>query len=457
LLFVALACAACFTPAQNDTWWHLRQGEVIWNGGALLRDHFSYTVNGGYWQNREWLSQVVFYLLFRAGGLPLLTGVLAAFITGAWYLSWTLMTGPTTERLVLLAPALITSSLGWSLRPQVFTFFFVSATAVAVSRRRWWPLPLMFLVWANLHGGVVIGYGLLATGVWCLLWQREFRDASKLATVGLLAILATLLTPLGYRLWTDTLDAANRMRQAGVFEFQPPTLGALELLPFWLLTVSLVALTVADRPWVRRDSPARGFVVVGALALIPVGLLAYRNTPLTLLLAVPAVDALLQRRLQSHTNPGVRQERYLLNAAILTVMFITATGAVAYAWTSPAKRQGWKPLAPAAITALASCPRNLYNRFGEGGFIIWFVPSQKVFIDSRFDPYPTALIVEHLAVERSGNYAPLFARFDIHCAYVPRESILAKRLRQDGWSIAFDGDGWEVLRTESRSNARAAN
>src|SRR5262249_14452870 len=128
LLFIALAAAACFMPAQNDTWWHLREGEILWRGAAPLTDQFSYTVAGAYWPNREWLSQIVFYGLFRAGGLPLLTGVLAAFVVAAWYLSWRLTTGRSTIRVMLVALALVTSSIQWSLRPQIFTFFFVSVT-----------------------------------------------------------------------------------------------------------------------------------------------------------------------------------------------------------------------------------------------------------------------------------------------------------------------------------------
>jgi hypothetical protein len=442
-----LACAACFMPAQNDTWWHLRQGEVIWNGGAPLQDSFSHTVNGGYWQNREWLAQVLFYLLFRVGGLPLLTGVLAALVTSAWYLSWSLMKGPTTQRLVLMACALITSSIEWAVRPQVFTLFFVSATATMIARRLWWPLPFVFLVWANLHGGVVVGYGLLVVGICCLIMHREFREASKLGVIGLIAFLATGFTPLGYRLWTDTWHAVDQMRQSGVLEFQPPTLSAPALLPFWLLTSALVALAAAERPWASKDSPAREFIVVSALGMVVVGLVALRNTPLTLLLAVPAVDALLRRRLRADARP-IRREWHVLNAAVLAVLLIVGSSAVAYGWTHPANRQGWNPMPAQAIDAVAACPQNLYNRFDEGGFIIWFVPSQKVFIDSRFDPYPVELLREHVNVERSGEYEELFRRFAIHCALLPRDSVLATRLRRDGWGTTYDRDGWVVVQTD---------
>ena len=74
LLFLAIALAAFLMPAQGDTWWQLRAGQEMWRTrDVLLRDTFSHTVNGAPWPNHEWLSQVLFYGAYEAGGLPLLT------------------------------------------------------------------------------------------------------------------------------------------------------------------------------------------------------------------------------------------------------------------------------------------------------------------------------------------------------------------------------------------------
>src|SRR5690348_14002573 len=85
LLFVAIAVAACLMPAQNDTWWQLRAGREMWQThGVLLRDVFSHTAYGSFWPNHEWLSQAIFYAVYAAGGLPLLTLFAAAAVVGAW-------------------------------------------------------------------------------------------------------------------------------------------------------------------------------------------------------------------------------------------------------------------------------------------------------------------------------------------------------------------------------------
>ena len=122
LLLLVLTLTACLMPAQTDTWWQLRAGEVMWQSHhVMLRDEFSHTVSGGYWPNHEWLAQVLFYAAYKAGGLPLLTALCAAVVTACWAVVASLTPAPRGVRLVLLGAGAVMTSPAWSLRPQVFT------------------------------------------------------------------------------------------------------------------------------------------------------------------------------------------------------------------------------------------------------------------------------------------------------------------------------------------------
>ena len=59
------------------------------------------------------------------------------------------------------------------------------------------------------------------------------------------------------------------------------------------------------------------------------------------------------------------------------------------------------------------CRGNVYNRYDEGGYLIWFAPGRKVFLDGRQDPYPPSLIKEQARVESSGDFESLFERYDV--------------------------------------------
>jgi hypothetical protein len=97
------------------------------------------------------------------------------------------------------------------------------------------------------------------------------------------------------------------------------------------------------------------------------------------------------------------------------------------------------------IAALEACPERLYNRYDDGGYVIWFVPDRKVFIDSRQDPFPPELVREHIHVETSGEYGETFRRYSIRCAFVPANSVLMRRLTTDNWQALYKDATWAVL------------
>ena len=445
LLFLAVAAGACFSPAQSDTWWQLRTGEAIWHTGTVdLSDRFSHTVAGSYWPNHEWLSQVLFYGSYRTGGLPLLTALTASVIVGAWLLIWRLTPGHFPRKHLLLALALVPSSMAWSLRPQVFTFFLIAATAYLVTRRRYLLLPPLFLLWANLHGGVMLGFVILAGGTLArLLEDRKLPVLLLAATIGCFA--ATMITPLGVSIWTEIPASLARLRAYGVTEWRPPSFVDPRLLPFWLLVVCFVGLAVRKRPWISTGVRSNA-MFWAAVGLLPLALSSGRNVPSFLLLAVPAIAA-MQHSTTTYRSP--HGERLVLNAGILAVLTIIAASSVTYAWASEVPPLRWHPLPAEAIATLQSCPERLYNRYDEGGYVIWFVPDRKVFLDSRQDPYPAELVNEQIRVEASADYRRLFERFAIRCVLAPVDSVLAARLLADGWDEAYKGSAFAVLTLKS--------
>jgi hypothetical protein len=262
-----------------------------------------------------------------------------------------------------------------------------------------------------------------------------------LAGVAIASALATSATPLGFSLWPEIVSSLGRIRQLGIQEWAPASLFDPLLAPFWVVGAALVVLAVAARVW-RAEEPA-ALLAWPALALIPLAIRAGRNAPPALMLAVPAIAMLVEGRIPFQARPT--RVRPLLNALFVAgaaaVVFATVFGA----WRRKDARLGWEPLSAAAARAVSSCPERLYNRYDEGGFLIWFAPQQKVFIDGRQDPYPPSLLFEQKQVERTGNYTALFQAHSIRCAFVPTGTIVAARLQHDGWVTRYADRQWRVL------------
>ena len=112
LMFCALAVCTCLMPAHSDTYWHLRAGQEIWQTLHVpLHDHYSFTADGRFWPNHEWLWQAIVYVLYAVGGMRLLVVGAAAFVLGAVASLYRLMVGGARARLVIMLIALPLASV----------------------------------------------------------------------------------------------------------------------------------------------------------------------------------------------------------------------------------------------------------------------------------------------------------------------------------------------------------
>jgi hypothetical protein len=449
LLFLALVVAAALTPIQNDTWWQLRAGHDMWSARrVLLTDTYSHTAYGAFWPNHEWLAEVIYYACYRVGGLALVTLAATASITAAWWISWRFTTGSTPARFALMAIALVPASMHWEPRPHAFSFLFLMTTLALLVTNRYMWLPVVFAVWANCHGGVLTGFLVLLVGLAVAVWKEPAGWRRRALAFAACAVAATM-TPLGLSMWTELPKSLARIRLYPLDEWRRATLFEPRLAPFWIIAALLCIGSLRRwRSGHRRETAPLTMSALTlsacALALLPLAISAVRNVGLFLLVAVPAVTVLWQDRLQF---ARARRERPRLNLTIVSAAAGASALAIAWAYAAEIPRLRWTPLPPAAIAALQQCPGNLYNRYDEGGYLIWFAPEHRVFLDGRQDPYEPALILDQLRIETTGAYADTFARYQIRCAFLPTSSPVATRLVREVWNPLYRDANWLVLAT----------
>ncbi len=462
LLFVAVAFRALLMPAQNDTFWHLRAGADIWRTGHVaLTDSYSFTASGLPWPDHEWLWQVLIYSCHQLGGMPLVSLAAAAFVIGAVLTVYRLMVGPRITRFILMAVGLAPASCVWVLRPQIVTLAALVLLMSLLARERYRLIPPLFIVWANFHGGVMFGGFVLvaALGAAALRWGRARTpvDRRRLVTLALLLPLAgaaSCATPLGLGIFGFVWESTSRLSTAQITEWAPTLPNGWLGGTFWMLSLAFVVLL-----FVRRNRLTSGdagswpdrVILAAALALFPFAFRSLRNIAPFLLVAVPAASRLLGAefhfRLPTRaTLPSPNPDRPLLNLVLLGCACATLLAVVAVAWSTAPKALNWRPIGIGALAAVRSCDGPLYNRYDDGGYLIWFAPTKRVFVDSRKDPYPLAFVLHAIAVENGEeSYRPSFDRWGIRCAFLPVSSAMALRLRGDGWQSRFHDQAWDVL------------
>ncbi len=450
-LFIALAAIACLMPVHNDTWWHLRAGhDMVHDRALLFVDRYSYTAHGSFFWNHSWLAQLLFYGAYALGGLPLLTALCAALVVCGWALVYRLMRGPSDLRLLLFLCAMAASTITWSVRPQVFSIVLLPVLVSLVARDRWLPATGVMLLWANLHAGMAMGVVVAASAfVAALLFDRA-RLLTRLAGATAVAG-ASLVTPLGLRNWTEMAASMARSQANHIQEWQP-TPGPPENLFFWGLAALFVWQVIAR--WRTLATAEDRVIAVAAALALPLAIRTYRNIPAFMMIAAPAVTRLTWKVPSPATRPSPSLAARRLAAAALAMTVLVGTGIVVQAWRTPWPLLGWSPMSPGVARAIRECPGPLYNTYDNGGPIIWFVPTQPVFDDSRQDPFPVALVQAGRRVETTGDYRALFAQWHINCAAVTPTVAAVARLQQDGWTTRFRDDQWIVLARPDADGSR---
>ncbi len=442
-LMVFASVIACFSRAQSDTYWHLAAGRAMSQSGrVMLLDEFSHTNYGAPWPNYEWLSEVVFYQIYQWGGMPLLTALCALLAIGSFVLAWRLTRGPIVDRVLLLALVLPLVTPGWSLRPQLFSLFFLPAAMHIVLQKRYLILPPLFALWANLHGAVALGMVVLVADFMTAVVSRTNRLRSAAFVV--LSFGATLLTPLGASFWPEIWRSVNRSRVNMITEWMPPGLTVGYAL-FWLMAAALVWLIVTRWQYLERREDRT--VVVLAVLLLVLALRASRNVVPFGLMATPAISILLWRRdVRRHpVNLPVNYVGTTVRAALFAVSLAAALLVVYQRWTTTPQPADWAPMSRQAAMAIRGCPGPIYNQYDVGGFIIWFVPEQKVFLDSRQDPYPHQLMKAQREATNPIALHELLARYHVRCAVLGSDSREVPALRALGWTESYRDRQWAVM------------
>jgi hypothetical protein len=191
----------------QDSWSTLVSGREIVQGGLPHHETLTVMAHGVRWIDQQWLAQLTFYELFRAGGYRLIVFAHLVLIASAFALALVAARRRGGSPVAVLGAGVLCGAVapwGWQLRAQSFApllFVLVLALLVADGRRR---SPRVFLVlpalalWANLHGSVVLGALLVAAyGVVLALGGRDQGTGAALAVLAPLCVVAS---PYGFSL-----------------------------------------------------------------------------------------------------------------------------------------------------------------------------------------------------------------------------------------------------------------
>jgi hypothetical protein len=460
MLFLALAIGLARAGADADLWGHVRFGQdLLASRSVVIADTHSFTADKP-WINHEWLAEIAMASAFAALGplgLNLLRLTCLALIAALIWRRLSAFNPPPRILDALLVVAMLgVQSRAAQVRPQLFSLLLFSVLLTIVTdvdrrgdRRIMLLIAPLMALWANLHGGWIVGLECLVTWAGCGLLlgpSRVSRDGHAepapgyritLVAVVISAALATALNPYGVRLWWFLFDTV-RVNRPYIEEWQPVYRLQGWAWLFWLLPAGLAALAAIRAKFRLEPRDALIVLFLAVTSLIVSRLDAFFMLAVLFLMAEP-----LAANWQHRTNEVQNQKRVQLLRPALAVAAIAALAVVG---SRAARIQIGHPPMPereaVEFIQRAGLRGRLLVWFDWGEYVIWhFSPRLRVSIDGRRETlYSDELIASHMAFYLGDSTAmDLPSRIAADYIWVPKWIPVVAKVRDKGWAPVFEG------------------
>ncbi len=437
-LLLTFACFAIVSGIETDPdlGWHLRAGELITKSGIPKQDPFSFTMPDFSWVNHEWLADVILYRVHDLGGVALtaaLYGVLwtlalALALRKRWWYGFSLgilgtmpMAGP---------------------RPLVWTAIGICLTELVIEKHLSSPktgwlrvMPVIFLAWANLHGGFALGLALMGVHA---VFKRDVRIIIFL----FLSALLTLINPYGIEIYTEIFRTVldNRLGSRIMEWFPLPGISTSSFV--FRAAAVYIGLSLALM-WVGKINfrSYRTYIPFGALIM---AVLSNRHMLIYVFTSLRAAEAGAESIFRF-----VSGWKKAIPAGLLLIPLIMAL----HYRVIPILKN--RPQLDPWLSQVVSehCSGNIFNDYNSGGYLIRNNPVVKVYIDGRMPSWENEegqIFERYVKFQDDEKYRNSeIERYDIGCMVLSNtrkdNKTLIRSLQDQGWIVRGVRGNTEVL------------
>jgi hypothetical protein len=499
IVFIAIFTMAARVPADSDTWWHVRSGQyIVENLTIPTTDPFSHTQAGRLWIDHGWLAQIFWYSLYALGGWAAVALALAALVTLAFWFVWRQINEANVfvAGLAMILGAIV-SSVVWAARPQMVSFLLTAIVAYLLDRFKrhnggllpW--LPVVILLWANIHGGFAIGFMLM----FAYLAGEAVNNITKhtedpvvswsrlkhLLLSMVISLAVVVINPHTWRMWLYPFQTVgiSALRDF-IQEWQSPNFHLIWVQPFILMLLLVIAALARTRHsadwtdlaliamWTAWALFASRNIAIFGLVITPVlaryadlawieqwQVWGFSQPPFSRQRSVASSQQSVVSNQQSvvssqqsvvssqNSKLKTRNPKLILNWLLLGLIIIAALIKIALPLTPGANLKAEQDSMP--YTAVEFIQQNrpagpMFNSYNWGGYLIFKLwPAYPVYIDGRTDLYDDAFIRRYLSVMVADEgWEQILADDGINLVFVEKDSVLDKFLWQNSdWTEIY--------------------
>ncbi|MDF1581489.1 MAG: hypothetical protein P1P74_12045 [Desulfuromonadales bacterium] len=480
--FAALLCSYAFLPLFDpDFWWHLKAGQtMIEQKGLLQQDPFAFAHGGdttarttfilkGYWLWQ--ITAAGLYNLLGFNGVSLFNLMVAALLgLPVYYRFQRQKIDPLIAVLLICGGFLLLTHSFQLERPQTISFVFIALLLALLTRfeqneRLDWKLPLLMMLWANFHGGFLVGDIVLVlfAGGAVIQYRRQIATVKHVLLWTMTGVAASLLSPTGWLAFISFKHYNSSLLQ-NVIEYQSTLqgfeAGGYSVTILWVLIALYFAGVLLSR---RVYWPE--FLV--AIFLSWFSFMHMRNIGLFVPAMLPVIGSVMQRAFSNWLPP--RHSYVLRSLALLTgagfLVWIT-TGFVERRIDQGAVRQVY-PEQVISFLENSELQGHMFNDYEYGGYLLWrLAPRIKVFIDGRglgedvFADYRKIKSASQTRIDGRPEFDSLLSKYQVDFVvqqvYQGDGSIqplMTELLQRDEWVPIYQDNLVYVLCRQTDKNA----
>ena len=183
-------------------------------------------------------------------------------------------------------------------------------------------VPFVFAAWVNLHGGWIVGCGVLTLWIALTLGRHDVRISPRLLLITeALTLVATLANPYGWQLWRF-LAATVRPDRPNIDDWRPLFQSGMGFIVPWTICAVLAAVAFVKRrpqiPW------SHTFIVAG------LGVASIRVSRLDVFFSLSVIMLLAPQIAAAAGASSLERARLWTKGAIAAAVLVAATWSVVF-------------------------------------------------------------------------------------------------------------------------------
>ena len=440
-----------FTQLEDpDMFWHIKTGQyIIENIKIPTTDIFSYygIEHNFSWIAHEWLSDIVFAILYNIGGYSLLrffpTIMLLIIFSYIQKKSKDIIPNCCEKYIWYFFAFLSICSLS-EVRAHMFSWLFCLITIFTLfdfyedKNNKLFLLPIISTLWVNMHGGsssllfVLILFFFIFSLFNIKFLNFENKKLNKDKSIKLLSILficiiTALINPNTYKILLYPIEnMQDTLMLSVIAEWHSPNFHTIDgLMIFAILAIIVLIFTITDKKISILD-----FLLVGAFAYLT--LKSIRQVVYLAIIATPIMLKYMPQTVKLKSNKTFGNTIIILFVILFCIINMLTVSQL------PIINQEMYPSATVIQKLEEINPERVLNNYDWGGYLIK-ESKIKPFIDGRADVYSKHTLADYTSLMYlNDGWEKILEKYDFDSIFMQTNNMFTREVSKlSNWEVYY--------------------